>query len=117
MLQKQKTNSGTSTITLPDTAASNGEGHRETWEHGRRELVVPTAPTRWIKRSEAHKVEQRRTMSTRYEHDFYDEQQNDLVSALLSVISLPQAVGHRFEFQLAACAAPQRQKPTRECLT
>ena len=89
--------------------ATNGLGHRETWEHGKHEVVVPTAPIRRIKRSEAHKVEQRRQMSTGV-GDFYEGQQDDLISELLNVISLPKAVGQHFEPQAIVAATLQGQQ-------
>ena len=71
---------------------TNGLGHTETTQYGKREVRVPTAPIRTMKRSSAQVVRTERCMSTG-EGDFHEGQQDDLLAELAAVIDLPRANG------------------------
>ena len=70
----------------------NGKGHRETFEFGRREVIVPSAQRRQVLRSKSNIIEQRRVMDNGEGH-FVQGQQEALISELEDMISIAPATG------------------------
>ena len=73
----------------PDT---NGLGHRVTEAFGKKEVVVPNAPIRKVKRSQANIVEDKRVMDNG-ENSFMAGQQDELLAELSDIVALPRGTG------------------------
>ncbi|CAK0837588.1 unnamed protein product, partial [Prorocentrum cordatum] len=74
--------------------ATNGLGRVVTYEHGKKEVKVPSAPIRRVRRKTGQIVEDRREVHNGdADAEMYDGQGDEMLQELMQMIELPRATG------------------------